>query len=84
MVFIFELAHGKRIRIEVFVAINKKRHQYELLRKFENRRNNICLIPLLDACSFSRWCTFLKMFEIPAKILISSYCLLQPIKPPKI
>ena len=34
-------------------------------RKFENRRNNIYLIPLLDACSFSRWCTILKMFEIP-------------------
>ena len=30
-------------------------------RKFENRRNNICLIP-----SFCRWCTFLKMFESPA------------------
>ena len=36
------------------------------LRKFENRRNNICLIPLLDARSFSRWCTIFKMFEIPA------------------
>ena len=36
-----------------------------VLRKFNNRRNNICLIPLLDARSFSRWCTFLKMFEIP-------------------
>ena len=36
------------------------------VRKFTNRRNNICLIPLLDARSFSRWCTYLKMFEIPA------------------
>ena len=38
----------------------------KLLRKFENRRNNICLILLLDARSFRWWCTFLKMFEIPA------------------
>ena len=30
MVFIFELSHGERIWIEVFVAINKKRHQYKL------------------------------------------------------
>ena len=46
----------------------------------ENRRNNICLIPLLDAHSLSRWCIVLKMFEIPAYILINSDCLLQPIK----
>ena len=50
------------------------------VRKFKNKRNNICLIPLLDAGSFSRWRTFLKMFEIPVKILINSNCLLQPIK----
>ena len=36
------------------------------LRKFENRKNNIFLIPFLDARIFSRWCTILKMFEIPA------------------
>ena len=36
------------------------------LRKFENRRNNNCLTPLLDARGFSRWCTILKMFEFPA------------------
>ena len=29
-----------------------------LVRKFKTRRNNICLIPLLDARSFSRWYTF--------------------------
>ena len=55
-----------------------------VLRKFKNRSNNICLIPLLDTCSFSRWCTFLKIFEIPALFLISSNCLLQPIKMRKI
>ena len=39
---------------------------YVKVRKFENRRNNICLSPLLHAGSFSRWCTILKMLEIPA------------------
>ena len=37
-----------------------------ILKKFENTINNPCLISSLDVRSFSRWCTFLKMFEIPA------------------
>ena len=48
--------------------------------EFENRRNNIYLIPLLDGRSFNSWSTFLKVFEIPASILISSNCLSLRIK----
>ena len=60
--------------------ISFRHHKGVKLRKFKNRRNNICLIALLDGRSFSRWHTFLKMFEILASILINSNCLLQPIK----
>ena len=64
-------------RLWILILRKKYWQEYGSLKK---RRNNICLIPLLDACSFSRWCTFLTMFEILASILINNNCLLQPIK----
>ena len=59
--------HSANVGCTKDILHDRIEHKYLLyLRKFENKRNNVCLIPLLDACSFSRWCTFLKMFEIPA------------------
>ena len=66
--------------IGCFGLFTKIKKEFGIIKKVLKRRNNICLIPLLDAHSFSRWCTFLKMLQIPAKILINSNCLLQPIK----
>ena len=66
---IFTCQHAKSVPI-IQLSMPKGepifQHLQISIRKFENRRNNICLIPLLDARSFSRWCTFLKLFEIPA------------------